>query len=394
MTDVRSAPVAAPVELATDGPLAASFDRLTQPDYAVDRVMAQTVASDWPGDLAGRLLLALARFARAGAPAVDQAVALSDALIGALADRGYIGDPLGDVISEQQVACHGWVVAGLLQHFYVTGDCRARDAALRVVDSLLLPALARLDTYPRDRAPVEAGGASGTATAIAGGWSVSSDVWCVLLSLNGLVPAALETGRADLAQAIDVLADELGRLDLVGQQVQLHAALAAARCLADWSEATGDMKARQVAATVYDTYATHARTLNYSAFNWFGRPDTWTEACAVVDSLGLAHTLGRLTGDTRYHEDAVRITYWALGFAERRDGSFGLDTIATTDSPTLTPITYDAWWCCTVRGAVGLLEARENGTWPAADVPTLGELPQIAGTFGPDDQPLLTLPHE
>ncbi len=392
MTDVRATAIATPVDLAADPRLRSSVERLLRDDYAVDKVIASTVVDSWPGDLAGRLLLSLARYARAGAPTLERATALNEALLTALEPQGYLGQPLGGVVDEQQVACHGWVVAGLLQHFYVTGDDRSRAAALRVMDALLVPALGHLDSYPwvRDTS-VDVGGPSGTATQVLGGWLLSSDTGCVLLALNGLVPAFLETGRDDLRDLIRQLPTKLAALDLVGQRVQLHASLAAARCLADYAEATGDDDARRVAASVYDTYAQSGRTLNYATWNWFGRPDTWTEPCAIVDSLGLASTLARLTGEDRYRADAVHIAYWGLNFAHRRDGSFGLDSVATPEAPVLRPITWDAHWCCTMRGAIGLLEARETGVWPAADVPHLGPLPEIAGSFGPDDEPYVDL---
>jgi len=347
-------------DLDADPRLLASVERLLRDDYEVDRVIASTLASDWPGDLAGRLLLSLSRFARAGAPTGARATALNAALLTALEPRGYLGPEVGEVSDEQQIACHGWVVAGLLQHHFLTGDGASRSAAFRVLDELIVPAV-QADDYPwqRDSQP-EAGGPSGTATQLLDGWALSSDVWCVLLTLNGLVPAAVESGRADLAYLIESLAGRVLRLDVVGQRAQLHAVLAAARAFADWAAETGSSAARAAAIALYDEYAHSGRTLNYATYNWFGRPDSWTEPCAIVDSLGAATTLSRLTGDSRYRDDATRIARNALDFAERRDGSFGLDSVATPESPVMTPLQPDAHWCCTIRGAVGLLEARET----------------------------------
>jgi len=405
MVDVRPETARFQVDLDHDTRLRASVERLSRPDYETQHVLRDTMASDWPGDLAGRLLLSLARYARVGALAVERPTELAEAMLDGLAEHGYFGPELGDVVDEQQVACHGWVVAGLLQHYYVTADRRARAAALRVVDELLIPALERFDTYPRERdATFQAGGASGTAVRVASGWAISTDTWCVLLVLNGLVPAALETSRPDLVRAIERLADELENLDLLGQKVQLHAALAAARCLADYSAATNNRRYCRIATAVYDVYCRTARTLNYAPFNWFGRPDSWTESCAGVDSLGLAQTLYRLTGDQRYRDDAVWITCNALDFAERRDGSFGLDTITTPGQRILTPLEYDAFWCCTMRGAIGLLEAREDGIACQSPNSLLCEvvgdsessvhtcrLCEISGTFGPDERPRIRL---
>lgn len=360
MVDVRSGTPAFVSALEEDHALRASVQRLLRDDYEVADVMRSTLESDWPGDLAGRLLLSLSRYARAGMPTLERATQLNEAMLDALVPRGYLGPEVGEVSDEQQVACHGWVAAGLLQFFHVTGDERSRRAAFRVIDALIAPALRRRD-YPWARiVPTYGGAPSGTATEVIDGWAVSSDVWCVLLSLNALVPAALLSGRSDLADLIVELTQTVSTLDVVAHRAQLHAVLAAARNLADWSVATGDAQAADVAAALYDTYAREGRTLNHATFNWFGRPDSWTEPCAIVDSIGVAGSLHELTGDGRYRVDAARIAHNGLSFAERLDGSFGLDTIATASDPILAAVEPDAHWCCTIRGAIGLLEARET----------------------------------
>lgn len=359
MVDVRPGTPAFVSALDEDHALRASVQRLLRDDYEVAEVMRSTLESDWPGDLAGRLLLSLSRYARAGMPTLERATRLNEAILDALTPRGYLGPEVGEISDEQQIACHGWVAAGLLQFFHVTGDDRSRQAALRVIDALIAPALRRRD-YPWARIlPTYGGAPSGTATEVIDGWAVSSDVWCVLLSLNALVPAALLSGRSDLAELIVEVAQTVSTLDVVTHQAQLHAVLAAARNLADWSVATGDAQAADTAVGLYDTYAREGRTLNHATFNWFGRPDSWTEPCAIVDSIGVAGSLHELTGDRRYRVDAARIAHNGLSFAERLDGSFGLDTIATSSDPVLAAIEPDAHWCCTIRGAIGLLEARE-----------------------------------
>ena len=360
MTDVRRGVPAFQPDLLADSRLHASVERLMRDDYEVEKVMASTLADTWPGDLAGRLLLSLSRYARAGMPTAERAISLNSAMLSALEERGYLGAPLGATLDEQQVACHGWVASGLLQHSYVTGDTRSHTAAFRVLDELIIPALSRFDYPWAHQRNADAGGPSGTATEVVDGWALSTDVWCILLTLNALVPAAIDSSRNDLSNLIGGFVSIVERLDVVAHRAQLHAVMAAARNLADWAVATGDARAGAAAAALYDTYALEGRTLNYATFNWFGRPDTWTEPCAIVDSLGAATTLHELTGDARYRRDATRIARNGLEFAERQDGSFGLDTIATATMPTLSPIEPDAHWCCTMRGAIGLLEARET----------------------------------
>jgi hypothetical protein len=360
MTDVRATLPTFTSTIDHDERLLASFERLAREDYAPHSIIAETLASDWPGDAAGRLLLSLSRFARAGLPALEHAAELCELMLRELSDHGYFGPALGEVIDEQQLACHGWVVAGLLQYYYVTADRRVRAAALRTVDTLILPALERLDSYPTERTDFPGlGGASGTATAEIDGWRLSSDVWCVLLSLNALVPAYQETARTDIRAMIDRLAEMMAGTDFVSQKAQLHASLAAARCLSELAVSEADGRFTAIVSSIYEQYVQHGRSLNYAPFNWFDRPDSWSEPCAMVDSLGVAHNLAAATGLDRYRLDAQRIEFNALSFAERRDGSFGLDSLPTPDDPILRPIHDDARWCCTMRGAIGLLEARE-----------------------------------
>jgi hypothetical protein len=360
VTDVRSEACQFKPDLGADERLRASLERLLRDDYDPSEVLARTVTDPWPGDLAGRLLLSLSRFARAGLPTRSRAEELNARLLEALEARGYLGEPLDVVIDEQQIACHGWVVSGLLQYFYVTGDIRSRTAALRVIDELMVPALMQSD-YPWSAVRgANAGGPSGTSVEEVDGWMLSTDIWCVLLTLNGLVPAALETRRADLASMINEFVERAASLDVVSAGAQLHAVLAACRNFGDWAQATGHPHAAAVAESLYRDYVRAGRTLNHATYNWFGRADSWTEPCAIVDSLGAATALYQLTGDESFRRDATRIARNGLEYAERADGSFGLDSIATPESPTLRVLTHDAHWCCTMRGALGLIEARET----------------------------------
>lgn len=361
MTDVLFSPTTAfATELADDPRLSASVARLGREDYATPAVIAESSGSDWPGDIAGRLLLTTSRFAASGHGEADRVTELFDAILDALAPHGYFGPSFTEFVDEQQVASHGWVVSGLLQYRVVFADDRALRAAERVVDRLVLPAVDALDRYPRERGRLETGDPFGGVVHVEHGWRLSSDTWCVMLSLNALVPLFEATGREDVRAAIDRLLGVLSGIDLVDQRAQLHASLAAARNAARFGELTGDPRSIALAIRIYEQYAAHGRTVNCATYNWFGRPDTWTEPCAIVDSVGLALSLWRITGDAAYLRDVARIEHSALGFAERSDGSFGLDTVATAESPTISPFHPDARWCCTMRGGLGLVDLRDR----------------------------------
>ena len=364
MTDVIPTPRSAFItDLTVDQLLRSSRDRLLLDDYEPAAVVRESAVSPWPGDLAGRLLLSLSRLARAGHVGEERVRALFEAMVDETADVGYFGPELGDDVEEQQIACHGWVAAAYFQYGHVFGDERGHHMGMRVVDALLLPALARFGDYPHERQTSLVGAPSGTATQTVNGWRISTDTWCVFLALNGLLPAWEHTRRDDIAAVIEVLVDKLALIDVVEQRAQLHASLTAARGAARYAELSGSESALRTAVEVYRTYTEHARTLNWATYNWFDRPDTWTEPCAIVDSLGLALALWRLTGEDHYARDVVRIEENALAFAERADGSFGLDSIATMAAPELRVVHMDARWCCTVRGCVGLMDVRDHAAY-------------------------------
>ncbi|MDT3318138.1 hypothetical protein Q9S71_15020 [Microbacterium sp. KSW4-11] len=361
MTDVVFSP--APTfltSLETDDRLRASVARLRGRDYGTTAAIEESTASDWPGDVAGRLLLTLSRFARDGHETRDRTRELFEAMLDTTADVGYFGTASANEINEQQVACHGWVVSAYLQYEVVSDDPRALDAATRVVDELILPALAKLSQYPRERELVDIGEPSGTAMMERNGWLLSTDTWCVFLALNALVPVWERTRRRDIHRAIVDMAGVANEVDFVAQRAQLHASLAAARNLARFAVLSGSEEAENAAVRIYRDYVQSGRTLNWATFNWFGRHDTWTEPCAIVDSIGLEFALFDLTGDPGHLENIRRIEHNAMAFAQRDDGSFGLDAIATAAHPEIYSISDDAWWCCTMRGALGVIDLRDR----------------------------------
>ena len=101
-------------------------------------------------------------------------------------------------------------------------------------------------------------------------------------------------------------------------------------------------------------------TLTYENFNWFGREDTWTEPCAIVDSLILATELYKITKNDRYKTLARRIWFNGLQFCHRDNGGAGPNTCVTTSQTILKVSMYEAYFCCTMRYAEGLLEYSNN----------------------------------
>ena len=98
-------------------------------------------------------------------------------------------------------------------------------------------------------------------------------------------------------------------------------------------------------------------TDRYENYNWFCRYDTWTEPCAIVDSLLLAHQLHELTGKPEY-ADFERRFLDALVAHQRDNGGFGLQkTFPKGMAHESVQAEYEAHWCCTMRGGAGLATA-------------------------------------
>lgn len=342
--------------------LAASQHRLQEADYDAAPVLEDGVTGAWPGDCPGRLVLALSRLASVTGEQPRQLQELVDGLPGRLNARGHLGPVHRAAVDEQQLAGHGWLVSGLLAHHRLTGQDRSRTLALDIVRGLFLPAASRLPHYPRRRPGDDTGGeASGSVVGREGGWLLSSDTYCVLIALEGLVTAYAASRDRELADAVEALAYLVDRDDPPASRAQLHATLTAARCLHDFHELTGSATALATARRLYDLYGAHGRTTHYATWNWFGRPDSWTEPCAVTDSVILALGLWRTTREWRYLEDVHAIEHNGLGHAQKPNGGFGLDSVTGPGQPWLTNVHPDAAWCCTMRGPVGLAELHERG---------------------------------
>jgi len=113
----------------------------------------------------------------------------------------------------------------------------------------------------------------------------------------------------------------------------------------------------------YALYRECAETEHYANYNWFDRPQ-WTEACAVVDSLLLAIELWRATGEAEYLTTAHHVYFNALSYAQRPNGGFGCDLCPGADGRIHLgphPEIFEAPWCCSMRGAEGLVRAAQAG---------------------------------
>ena len=331
-----------------------SFERLSGAPYTINGVF-KPADYDWPGDFEGRSLLAFCcHFGMTGKkiPCMDLlAQALKDKVNG----QGFLGaEHNGGPIDEQQLSGHSWFLRGLIAYAELFNDKTALDYAKRTVHNLFIPALKHYDGYPADRSGTQSGGVYGNLTGAAGGWRLSTDIGCAFIPLDGLAHYYAFTKDGKIKKPLENAIEIFMGLDKVGLKMQTHAALTAARGILKFYGAAGGRKYLSYVKEIFDLYVRHGMTLTYENFNWFGRFDTWTEPCAVVDSLILAAELYKLTGDAPYKKYARRIWFNGLQFCQRFNGGAGPDTCVTAERPFLRVVWNEAVQCCTMRYAEGL----------------------------------------
>ncbi len=156
----------------------------------------------------------------------------------------------------------------------------------------------------------------------------------------------------DAEELVEEIIDRFLAVDLVAFKAQTHASLTGTRALIRWYEHTGKKPLLLAAEKRYQLYRSFGMTETFANYNWFGRPE-WTEPCAIIDSFLLAVQLWRHTQKTAYLEDAHHIWFNALGRAQRSNGGYGTESCTRIADPTVRVSSYEAFWCCTMRGGEG-----------------------------------------
>ena len=340
-----------------------SQSRLHTDPYACKNFIQHSEYS-WPGDFEGRTLLAKVSLARTLGTSEDFGDELNAIAENANAD-GYFGAVFdGATMNEQQLSGNSWLMRGLCESYLLNGNRTAEELLRRMTESWLLRLQPFYQKYPiqnEARADGTKGEAIGALYANAvNGWKLSTDTGCAFIALDGITQVAQVLGEKRLYPLIETMIARFLQIDKVGLRCQTHATLSATRGILRYYELTGRREYLAAATEIYALYREHGMTLNYANYNWFERPE-WTEPCAVVDALTIAFSLFRFTEDFRYAEDANRIFWNALKFAQRSNGGFGCDTCLTLENGTLSATnTYEAYWCCTMRGAEGIRVAAQN----------------------------------
>ena len=334
------------------------FQRLQLAPYTYETVFDGNPG--WPGDREGRALLAfLCHYHISGRkiPCMEQMMRdLSMRTNPCL----FFGDvPSADNANEQQLSGHNWYMRALCDYAITFQDPLAYRALKSTFENLYLPALPLYDDYPLERTAGE-GGVDGNICGRAHGWTLSTDVGCAFMCVDGVARYYALTGDERARVFLEKIISVFLNADMVARGFQTHTSLTCLRGILSLYETTRQEKYLQAVRQEFDRYLRYGMTLTYENFNWFGREDAWTEPCAVVDSFLLAVDLYKITGEQQYRTIARRIWANGLQFCQRDNGGAGTNKCVTEKQPVLRISGYEASQCCTMRYTEALLCWHKN----------------------------------
>ena len=344
--------------------IALNFNRLnTNPYYQIGQVYSPP-EYDWYGDKEGRALLAFVSHYKISSQKIPCMTEMLAHMEEKTNEQLYFGPLANHVIHEQQLSGHSWLLRGLCEYYEQFKDAFALRMIKAICQNLYLPTKNRYHTYPVDRHPQNAGDVSGNTWGELNGWKLSSDVGCAFMSIDGLSHAYLLLKDAEIKELLDEMIEVYLNVDKKALRVQTHCTLTAARGMMRMYDATKDPAYLNGAKSIYTLYTENGgMTYTYQNANWWGRNNTWTEPCAIVDSLMLACELYLAEGKEAYRRTAARIYHNGLATAQRANGGAGTDTVVTREeggTDTLFSKDYEAFFCCTMRLAEGLWYIHEH----------------------------------
>jgi hypothetical protein len=310
----------------------------------------------WPGDLPGRLILGQTLLQKVSGREATYLKSIIDDLPNHFNELGYMGKIYKDILSEQQLSGHGWLLRGLCEYYLLTNDPVILGYLEKITNNLILPTAGHHKDYPIEPSlRKDAGGFMGTHEKMLDGWLLSSDVGCDFIFMDGVIQTYSILKTEELKAISYEMANRFLEADLYKIKAQTHATLTACRGLMRLYGLTGEQRFLEGAVERYDLYKKEGMTETYENFNWFQRPE-WTEPCAVVDSYQLTLDLWKQTGEAKYLEDAQLIWYNAISYEQRDNGGFGLSNCPGPHDYHLETNAYEAHWCCTMRGSEGIAE--------------------------------------
>lgn len=346
-----------------DTRIALNYHRLADSAYYQIGEVFSPDAYDWPADKEGRALLAFVSHYKISGKKIPCMEEMLKMLPSKLNEKGYMGTVYPDLMAEQQLSGHSWLLRGLCEYYEQFADENVLRYIKTVTENLFMPTKGRYDTYPTERSQKKEGDVSGNQTGRYDHWLLSSDIGCAFMSIDGLSHVYRITKEQAVKELLDEMITVYLSIDKAALRVQTHCTLTAARGMMRLFDTTGEEKYLKGAKTICELYVNGGgMTETYQNLNWWGRPDSWTEPCAIVDSLMLTLELHKATGEDFYRKIAARIWHNGFSTSQRDNGGAGTDTLITDGSGRndLQARMYEAFFCCTMRLAEGLWYANEN----------------------------------
>ena len=359
--------------------IALNYRRLADDPYYQIGDVFSPAGYGWMGDKEGRALLAFVSHYKMTGKKIPCMEEMLEKMPSMVNEQNYLGKCGDGMIREEQLSGHSWLLRGLCEHYEQFGDDYSLTLIRDITKNLYLPLKGEFAVYPVDREIAEIGGVSGSEAGTCGKWLLSTDTCAAFMSIDGLSHAYKILRDPAVKELLDEMIAFYSALDKRAMKAQTHCTLTAARAMMRMYGVTGETWYRTCAEDIWELYVHGGgMTYTYQNLNWWGRPDTWTEPCAVIDSLMLSLELFKATCRPEYRITAARI--WHNGFAtlQRANGGAGTDTVITAESPwnDLAADMYEAPFCCTMRLAEGLWYIRENSDLLWAE--TTGEVTKDA----------------
>lgn len=338
-----------------------NYNRLQSGDYyKIDNIFSPADYT-WYGDKEGRALLSFVSHYKISGNVIPCMNELLENMPSHLNNDGYFGPIYDNVIQEQQLSGHSWLLRGLCEHYLAFHDDFSLTEIKLITENLYLKNIGKFVSYPINREEKNVGDVSGNDIGNKNGWILSSDIGCAFMSIDGLSHAYEILKNDRLKDLLDEMIDTYLAIDKVKLKAQTHCTLTSARGMVRMYNMTNDKKYLDGALKILDLYVSSGMTLTYQNLNWWGRPDTWTEPCAIVDSLMLSCELYKITKDEKYRKLAARIYHNGLSTSQRENGGAGTDTVVTEGvCDILKSKMYEAYFCCTMRLSEGLWYINEN----------------------------------
>ncbi|MBQ7039720.1 MAG: hypothetical protein IJN39_04050, partial [Clostridia bacterium] len=330
--------------------------------YLIERIFSPSEYS-WYGDKEGRALLSFVSHYKISGRKIPCMEQMMELFPEKLNEKGYLGKIVDGVVSEQQLSGHSWLLRGLCEHYEQFGDKFSLDLINSITENLFIPTKGMYSTYPIDRSGKKEGDVSGSEIGIFGSWILSSDIGCAFMSIDGLSHAYKVTKNSVLKEIVDEQIKVYLSIDKPALKAQTHCTLTAARGMMRMYTETGEKEYLEGAKSIYELYVHGGgMTYTYQNLNWWNRSDSWTEPCAIVDSLMLSLELYKATKNEEYRITAARIYHNGLSTSQRSNGGAGTDVLICEGSEhkEISARLYEAPFCCTMRLSEGLWYINEN----------------------------------